>query len=194
MKSFVSMPADVITDQTNKETPKNNRKSAFNVEDLLSSTIETKISNSSTSESPLLSTSPLDLPSTILSYPLPTTTVPDLSSLMIGRNNTLTTLTNPNTNLLFNYAQNLDPATTMFLLQAANLQQNSQVIFNTPKSDTSPPHSISSSSPPQYFGGPHLQWNLNNKNSCSDERSSSSSKYILLILFFFVVKKNFFFF
>ncbi|CEF70906.1 Muscle segmentation homeobox [Strongyloides ratti] len=175
MKSFVSMPADVITDQTNKETPKNNRKSAFNVEDLLSSTIETKISNSSTSESPLLSTSPLDLPSTILSYPLPTTTVPDLSSLMIGRNNTLTTLTNPNTNLLFNYAQNLDPATTMFLLQAANLQQNSQVIFNTPKSDTSPPHSISSSSPPQYFGGPHLQWNLNNKNSCSDERSSSSN-------------------
>uniref|UniRef100_A0A0N5BH62 Homeobox domain-containing protein n=1 Tax=Strongyloides papillosus TaxID=174720 RepID=A0A0N5BH62_STREA len=150
MKKIDLMPGDVITDQTNKETPKSIRKSAFNVEDLLSSSIETKIPSSSTSGSPILSTSPIDLPSTVISYPLPTTTttsttIPDLSSLMLARNNTLASLTNPNANLLLNYAQNLDP-TTMFLLQAATLQQNHQIIFNTPKSDSSPPHSISSSS------------------------------------------------
>uniref|UniRef100_A0A0K0EXR1 Homeobox protein vab-15 (inferred by orthology to a C. elegans protein) n=1 Tax=Strongyloides venezuelensis TaxID=75913 RepID=A0A0K0EXR1_STRVS len=173
------MPGDVITDQTNKETSKSIRKSAFNVEDLLSSSIETKIPSSSTSGSPILSTSPIDLPSTVISYPLPTTTttsttIPDLSSLMLARNNTLASLTNPNANLLLNYAQNLDP-TTMFLLQAATLQQNHQVIFNTPKSDSSPPHSISSSSPPQYFGSSQLQCTLNSKNSYSDERSPSSN-------------------
>uniref|UniRef100_A0A0N5A3R8 Homeobox domain-containing protein n=1 Tax=Parastrongyloides trichosuri TaxID=131310 RepID=A0A0N5A3R8_PARTI len=169
------MPTEVMTDQTNKETPKSSRKSTFSVEDLLSSTVETKISNPSTSESPVPSTSPVDMSTNIIPYSIPTTAVPDLTSLMMGRNNSLASMTTANTNLLFNYAQNLDPATTMFLLQAANLQQNQAVIFNTPKSDSSPPDSISSSSPPQYFNNSHLQWNLNNKNSCSDERSTSSN-------------------